>query len=434
MLKYKALLRSFHIFARFNLSLIINKIISVKTMKNFLFLFLSLFIMSACGGSDRDSDSSNQNGPGNQLPKVVTSAPSFTQGQIKFNGSIASKGSGYYSRGFCWGLNINPTLSNSDNVSESTDTVGDYFMTKTYGSSTFSTSTTYYVRAYVTAANGETVYGENITFNTPSKLILNPKITKSIYTTSATLTAEIAVYYLDTITPDEKGFCYRTSSGVDISNGKKVFNTVPTYFNTNLEMEVTALLPNTTYYVKAYSKEGSKVYYSDEYTFKTAGAIGASGGYVFYDKGEFTDGWRYMEAAPANLIYNGSNKIRWGCTGNMVNQTQAVMGSGPANTTRIMQQCTEANCAARLCYNYTVNGLNDWFLPSEEELMAFYKSSKNVYNIATNPWNDVSDKYFWSSTESGNSNEARILDGYAGYMWEYTKSYNMVRVRPFRRF
>ncbi len=402
-------------------------------MKKLLFLLFAVFTISSCSsGSDSSSDY-NPGGQSNVSAKVVTSAPTFTQGEIKFNGNVVSTGSGYYSRGFCWGLNINPTLNNGQSVSESTNTVGSYFLTKTF-SYDFSTSTTYYVRAYVVMGNGEVAYGDNVTFTTPEKLMLNPKTTKAIYTTSATLNAEIAVYYLDSITPDEKGFCYRTSAGVNITNGQKVLNTVPNYYTPNLELEVTSLLPNTTYYVKAYTKEGSKVYYSAEYTFKTAGATGASGGVIFYDKGEFTDGWRYMEAAPANLIYNGSNKIRWGCTGSMVNQTQSVMGSGSANTTRIMSQCTEANCAARLCKNYTINGLNDWFLPSEEELMAFYKSSKNVYNIATNPWNDVSDKYFWSSTEAQNSSDARILDGYAGYMWGYTKSYNMVRVRPFRRF
>ncbi|WP_294245199.1 hypothetical protein [uncultured Chryseobacterium sp.] len=401
-------------------------------MKKIVFLFLCLFILSSCGGSDSGTDSTP--GSGNQPPKVITSAPGFTQGKVKFNGNVASKGSGIYTRGFCWGTNINPTALNSDHISESADAAGEYSLTESYGSLKFSTATSYYVRAYVITTNGETVYGDNITFTTPPKLVINPKATKAIFTTSATLNAEIAVYYLDSITPDEKGFCYRTSPGVNISNGTKIVNTVANYYNGNLELEATALLSNTTYYVRAFSREGSKVYYSDEYTFKTAGAIGASGGYIFYDKGEVTDGWRYLEAAPNNLIYNGSDKIRWGCAGGIVNQTQATFGAGPANTARIISQCSDANCAARLCDNYVLNGLTDWFLPSDEELLVFLKSSKNVYTIATFTWNNYSDRYFWSSTENPGTSKARFLDGYDGYISSTDKDYYQVRVRPFRRF
>ena len=36
------------------------------------------------------------------------------------------------------------------------------------------------------------------------------------------------------------------------------------------------------------------------------GDIGPAGGFVFYDKGFYYDGWRYLEAAPADLrIING---------------------------------------------------------------------------------------------------------------------------------
>lgn len=398
------------------------------------FLFFILFLTLASCGSDNGRDEENgTTNNANASPKVVTGKPTFSNAQFKFAGTVTSSGSGYSRRGFCWGKNINPTISNSKLIEEYTNVTGDYLLTATY-SSDFEKSTTYYVRAYVAANNGDIIYGDNVTFVTPGKMDITFKMAKAIYTTSATLSTEdITVNYLEPFYPDEKGFCYRTSAGVNISNGQIIKISNPNGYSA-YELEATALLPNTTYYVRSYVKEGAQVYYSDEKTFKTAGAIGASGGYVFYDKGEFTDGWRYLEAAPANLIYNGSDKIKWGCSFNIINQTQAVMGSGPANTARIISQCSDANCAARLCANYTVNGVGNWFLPSEEELMAFYKSSKNVYNIASNPWNDVSQKYYWSSTEIPGGNTARILDGYAGYMWEYNKDYNMVRVRPFRRF
>ena len=39
--------------------------------------------------------------------------------------------------------------------------------------------------------------------------------------------------------------------------------------------------------------------YADEYAI---GDEGPAGGIIFYDKGEFSDGWRYLEAAPADLV------------------------------------------------------------------------------------------------------------------------------------
>ena len=49
----------------------------------------------------------------------------------------------------------------------------------------------------------------------------------------------------------------------------------------------------------------------------------AAGGLVFFDKGEASDGWQYMEAAPAET----EMLAKWGTTGLMV-ETSIELGSG----------------------------------------------------------------------------------------------------------
>jgi hypothetical protein len=38
------------------------------------------------------------------------------------------------------------------------------------------------------------------------------------------------------------------------------------------------------------------------------GEIGPAGGYIFYDKGSFSDGWQYLEAAPSDIML-GSGEV-----------------------------------------------------------------------------------------------------------------------------
>ncbi len=397
-------------------------------MKKIIF-FLSVTLLALSCSSDSDGEKVEEA----VLPQLTTLAPVFAAGKTTFGGNVTVAGDGYSNVGVCWGIDANPTVNGQQNVTTFGNGQTGNFSLDAQFSDLLQFSKTYHARAYVVTNDSQIVYGNDVLFTTPDFANAKVEAVKEIYTTSATAYSSIQIFDLSIYEVTQKGFCYRTSPNVTIQNGTlKVID--DSFLNAEFESELLSLTSNTTYYIKSYIVEGGKVYYSPETSFKTAGGIGVSGGHIFYDKGEVTDGWRYLEAAPANLIYNGTNKILWGCLDLKVNQTQSTLGSGAANTARIVSQCANANCAARLCDNFTINGLNDWFLGSEDEMMIFYKSSINVYNIATNPWNDVSDKYFWTSTESGNASEARILDAYSGYTWQYVKNYGLVRVRPIRRF
>ena len=160
---------------------------------------------------------------------------------------------------------------------------------------------------------------------------------------------------------------------------------------------------------------------------------GPSGGYVFYDRGEYTGGkrsWRYLEAAPSDLrLVNGvptvdSTKAGYsGGTyrfifgyyretsdeGNVYLSTKTGIGEGINNTNILVDKMkdaaytsssgtdTTADYAARLCdvLEYEVNGevFTDWFLPSKGELNLMYK------NLHIQGLGSFASSYGWSSSE-----------------------------------
>jgi hypothetical protein len=102
------------------------------------------------------------------------------------------------------------------------------------------------------------------------------------------------------------------------------------------------------------------------------GDTGPGGGIVFYDKGDTSDGWRYLEAAPASTEW--TNKTR-GYDGSMLGTTSTSVGSGKANTVAMVAKLTEVGDtgkAAQLCNDLVAGGKDDWFLPSKDELNLMY--------------------------------------------------------------
>jgi uncharacterized repeat protein (TIGR02543 family) len=119
--------------------------------------------------------------------------------------------------------------------------------------------------------------------------------------------------------------------------------------------------------------------------------IGPAGGFIFYDKGSYSDGWRYLEAATKDWTI-----IQWGSSGTLIGGTWQGIGTGEANTIKIVTWLNnngEVGRAAQLCDGKTTNGYTDWFLPSREELNQIY------LNLWTFGLGSLSGSY-WSSSES----------------------------------
>jgi TolB-like protein len=122
------------------------------------------------------------------------------------------------------------------------------------------------------------------------------------------------------------------------------------------------------------------------------GDLGPAGGIVFYDKGTFSNGWRYLEAAPVETEFTA----QWGAYQKDVSSTVTSLGSGKRNTQVIikrLRQLKESGKAAQLCVNLDFDGYKDWFLPSRDELNLMYT------NLKKKGLGGFSDGWYWSSSQ-----------------------------------
>jgi hypothetical protein len=123
------------------------------------------------------------------------------------------------------------------------------------------------------------------------------------------------------------------------------------------------------------------------------GDIGPAGGIVFYNKGNNNDGWRYLEAAPANTEFTAL----WGAMERTISGTQTGIGTGKRNTQLIVSflGSSENGRASQLCVQLNIGGYSDWFLPSKDELNLIY------INLAQKGLGGFGGNWYWSSSQIG---------------------------------
>ncbi len=189
------------------------------------------------------------------------------------------------------------------------------------------------------------------------------------------------------------------------------------------------------YEVGYHGKESNGTYSS-----YSIGDIGPAGGLVFYDKGFYSDGWRYLEAASSDIAgyaIFGYFKPD-GKTAYVVGTTKAI-GSGKYNTQRLVTYMDIdgkayssskeklVEYAARKCLDYEIKGYDDWFLPSKEELNLMYK------NLQKKGLGSFSNDIYWSSSESDSTWASYQLFDYRGHQFENHRDYERC-VRAIRAF
>jgi TolB-like protein len=141
-----------------------------------------------------------------------------------------------------------------------------------------------------------------------------------------------------------------------------------------------------------------------DFSIPIVGEIGPAGGLVFYDKGNNSDGWRFLEAAPAETEFSA----QWGAKGQDIAGTGTAVGSGKRNTQLIVEYLNrrgESGRAAQLCTSISFDGFTDWFLPSRDELNLMYQNlkKKGLGNFHTS---DTSYASWYLSSSQIDSNRA----------------------------
>jgi len=129
------------------------------------------------------------------------------------------------------------------------------------------------------------------------------------------------------------------------------------------------------------------------------GGIGQAGGIVFYDKGSYSDGWRYLEVSGQN--FTGV----WAAYRYSVSGTSNDIGRGKSNTAMIVDELSSQNDTSKAglrCYNLKLGNYSDWFLPSMDELQLIYD------NLHLNKTGELQSRFYWSSSKAGTTSVSGI--------------------------
>ena len=140
-------------------------------------------------------------------------------------------------------------------------------------------------------------------------------------------------------------------------------------------------------------------------------AIGQSygGGIIFYIDGTGLHGL-------ISATTDQSTGTLWGCSGTTIG-TSTSIGTGQANTTLIVNGCSTAGIAARICDDLELNGYSDWFLPSKDELNQMYLHKDAIggfasYSYWSSSQSNAINAWYQSFSSGGSSNDVKLVSTY----------------------
>ncbi|UBZ13355.1 hypothetical protein LDL77_15900 [Flagellimonas marinaquae] len=135
-----------------------------------------------------------------------------------------------------------------------------------------------------------------------------------------------------------------------------------------------------------------------------------------------------LVVAVSNQFYSGT----WGCTGTLTGATGTAIGTGAANTAAIVSSgCATSGSVIELISNLNLNGYDDWFLPSEDELTEIYTNISIVNATTIANGGQVTSQFHWSSTEI-NTTAATLVNLTTGVIGGSGKDGNIYFAKPVR--
>ena len=183
------------------------------------------------------------------------------------------------------------------------------------------------------------------------------------------------------------------------------------------------------------------------------GDIGPGGGIVFYDASKDEYWGRYLEMAPQACE---GVKLPWRPAGNAKNvykesngQTSAQLrvlakgvGMGKVNTRIITLALGAGTYAAKYAEDLNCSGVDDWFLPSKDELdLAYNRLALNRDGGKDSPVGGFNKGYYWTSTDYNNTTawtqyfmDGQQFDRVQTLSGNNKPPANPFRVRPIRAF
>ena len=151
------------------------------------------------------------------------------------------------------------------------------------------------------------------------------------------------------------------------------------------------------------------------------GETGPAGGIVFYDRGSYSGGWRYLEA----WTTDEDGLYQWKTSNTSTSGTSTEIGSGYDNT--YLRMTGTQHPAAEVCRMANHGGVIDWFLPSIDELELMYQ---NLYLQGNGGyWSS----YYYASSSEFSETAAFKIKFKDGFMPIPMKTDNH-SVRAVRRF
>ena len=314
--------------------------------------------------------------------QIVKSDPNYNSGGYVSNAG----GSAITQLGLCFSTTTNPQIGAAGTTtifSTSTQTGEGYFDAPPIGTIPVSCGVTYYFKAFAINATG-TGYGNQVSMSSGFDGALTTVDVSSVTATTATSGGVISTDGGCAVT--ERGICWSTSQNPTTSGFKTLCGTGGGTYSCDL----TNLIPNNIYYVRAYAITAKGTFYGDQKQLTTGNSsvlyVGQyyAGGIIFYIDSTGNHG---LVCASTDQVgqFNNINNYQWGCSGTLIGASGTAIGTGASNTAAIVAGCTTPDTFAKICDDLVLNGYSDWFLPSKLELNQMYLNLNvpGVGNFAT---------------------------------------------------